>query len=87
MNHAKTDKVSGLRFFEREMNDLLLSKIALTNDMRHGIERGEFELYYQPQVSLTTGKIVGLEAWCAGTTRFKAFCRRVNLSCWPRSPD
>ncbi|ATG91020.1 EAL domain-containing protein [Methylomonas koyamae] len=62
LNHAKTDKVSGLRFFEREMNDLLLSKIALTNDMRHGIERGEFELYYQPQVSLTTGKIVGLEA-------------------------
>jgi EAL domain-containing protein (putative c-di-GMP-specific phosphodiesterase class I)/ActR/RegA family two-component response regulator len=62
LNHAKADKISSLRFFEPEMNDLLLSKIALTNDMRHGIERDEFELYFQPQVDLSTRKIIGLEA-------------------------
>ncbi len=62
LNHAKADKISNLRFFEPEMNDLLLSKIALTNDMRHGIERDEFELYFQPQVDLSTRKIIGLEA-------------------------
>lgn len=62
LNHAKTDKLSNLRFFERTMNEQLLSRIALTNDMRHAIAREEFELYYQPQVDLVTGTIIGLEA-------------------------
>lgn len=62
LNHAKTDKLSNLRFFERTMNEQLLSRIALTNDMRHAIAREEFELYYQPQVDLVTGSIIGLEA-------------------------
>lgn len=62
LTEAKNDKLSNLRFFEREMNELLLSKIALTNDIRHAIEREEFELYYQPQVELTSGALIGLEA-------------------------
>ncbi len=62
LNHAKADKTSNLRFFEQEMNDVLLSKIALTNDIRRAIEREEFELYYQPQLDLASGKITGLEA-------------------------
>ncbi|PPD30704.1 MAG: hypothetical protein CTY19_15635 [Methylomonas sp.] len=62
LNQAKADKLSNLRFFEHEMNALLLSKIALTNDMRHAIEREEFELYYQPQVELASGRVIGLEA-------------------------
>lgn len=62
LNQAKADRLSNLRFFEREMNDLLLSKIALTNDMRHAIERNEFELYYQPQVDLGNGSVTGVEA-------------------------
>jgi EAL domain-containing protein (putative c-di-GMP-specific phosphodiesterase class I) len=62
LNHAKADKVSSFRFFKQEMNELLLCRIALTNDMRHAIEREQFELYYQPQVDLATGKVIGLEA-------------------------
>ena len=62
LNHAKNDKLSSLCFFEREMNERLLSKITLTNDIRHAIDREEFELYYQPQVDLLTGKIIGAEA-------------------------
>ncbi|MBD9356023.1 response regulator [Methylomonas sp. EbA] len=83
LNHAKADKASNLRFFEREMNDLLLSKIALTNDIRHGIEREEFELYFQPQIDLGTRKIVGLEAlvrWNHPVLGFLPPGRFINLA-------
>ncbi len=36
--------------------------IALTQQMNHALEREEFQLYYQPQINITTGKIVGTEA-------------------------
>ncbi len=62
LSEAKNDKLSNLRFFEKEMNELLLSKIALINDIRHAIEREEFELYYQPQVELSSGTLIGFEA-------------------------
>lgn len=47
-------------------NDLMQEKtinyISMTNQMRHAIDNEEFVLYYQPQVDLNTGKIVGAEA-------------------------
>jgi EAL domain-containing protein (putative c-di-GMP-specific phosphodiesterase class I) len=36
--------------------------VRLAGDIRAGIERGEFELHYQPQVELATQNIVGMEA-------------------------
>jgi EAL domain-containing protein (putative c-di-GMP-specific phosphodiesterase class I) len=37
-------------------------RVAIANDLRHALESDELELYYQPQVELVTGKIVGMEA-------------------------
>jgi EAL domain-containing protein (putative c-di-GMP-specific phosphodiesterase class I) len=38
------------------------SRIALVEELRSGIARGELELYYQPQVEIASGNILGLEA-------------------------
>lgn len=38
------------------------NKVVLRADLRRAIERKEIMLYYQPQASLTTGEITGLEA-------------------------
>ncbi|MEK4509603.1 putative bifunctional diguanylate cyclase/phosphodiesterase [Paenibacillus sp. FSL K6-2524] len=38
------------------------SKVELENDMRKGLDRGEFFLEFQPQVSLDSGNTVGMEA-------------------------
>jgi len=34
----------------------------LPQDLRNGLDRRQFVLYYQPEIELTTRKIVGLEA-------------------------
>jgi diguanylate cyclase (GGDEF)-like protein len=37
-------------------------RIALVGELRHGLDRGELELHFQPQVGLHTGELVGFEA-------------------------
>lgn len=44
------------------MKEDVLKKTQLTNSLYRALERNEFVLYYQPQVSVLTQEIVGLEA-------------------------
>jgi EAL domain-containing protein (putative c-di-GMP-specific phosphodiesterase class I) len=44
------------------MNVLALERLDLEADLRRAIERGEFAVYYQPQLELSTGGIMGWEA-------------------------
>lgn len=37
-------------------------RLGLENEIRRAIDREEFKLYYQPQMDLATGKIIGAEA-------------------------
>ncbi|WNS41503.1 EAL domain-containing protein [Paenibacillus sp. MMS20-IR301] len=44
------------------MKEEMLTTTQLTNSLYRAVERNELELYYQPQVSVLTKEIVGLEA-------------------------
>jgi EAL domain-containing protein (putative c-di-GMP-specific phosphodiesterase class I) len=37
-------------------------RVTVADELRGAVARGELELHYQPQVELTTGRILGLEA-------------------------
>jgi len=49
-------------WYHREMQDLAQYKFDLQSELRQAIENGEIITWYQPQLSLQTGKIAGVEA-------------------------
>jgi diguanylate cyclase (GGDEF)-like protein len=59
---AKTEGGGAARFFEPEMDERIHLRRVLELDLQGAIARNEFELYYQPLVSLISNKVVGFEA-------------------------
>ena len=59
---AKADGRSVYRFFEPGMFAQIAARRTLESDLRSGIARGEFQLFYQPVVNIEDNRIVGLEA-------------------------
>lgn len=62
MYHAKSMGENNYTFYSSQLNEAISRKIALESGLRRAITNDEFYLYYQPQVNLKTGKIVGMEA-------------------------
>jgi diguanylate cyclase (GGDEF)-like protein/PAS domain S-box-containing protein len=49
-------------FYTQRMSVAVTEKVMLEHALREGFEKQEFELYYQPKVSLETRRVLGLEA-------------------------
>jgi EAL domain-containing protein (putative c-di-GMP-specific phosphodiesterase class I) len=59
------DKEAGrgnFQFYAQEMNARTLDRLKLEAGLRHALERNEFVLHYQPQMDISSGEIVGVEA-------------------------
>ncbi len=62
MYQAKVEGKNRYKFYEQSINDEMVKKIKLQNEIRQGIINKEFVVYYQPQVNIATEKINGVEA-------------------------
>jgi diguanylate cyclase (GGDEF)-like protein/PAS domain S-box-containing protein len=62
LHQAKLRGRGMLRFFSAEMMGRSKERLTLEAALRQSVERDELRLYYQPQVDLVSGEIVGLEA-------------------------
>jgi diguanylate cyclase (GGDEF)-like protein/PAS domain S-box-containing protein len=62
MYHAKAEGRNCLRFFTHGLRDAVLTRRAFEGEIRRAIEHQEFELFYQPQVRIADGALLGLEA-------------------------
>ncbi len=59
---AKKNGRGCFAYFSKELTILVHERITLETRLRKAIEQQEFQVFYQPQVDILTGKIVGAEA-------------------------
>ena len=57
---AKTEGRGTVRFFEPEMDARIHLRRVLEADLQGALARNEFELYYQPQIDLTSDSVIRL---------------------------
>ena len=62
MYRAKELGKGRYQVFDRGMHSRALRRLQLETDLRLAVDRREFVVYYQPIISLATGKINGFEA-------------------------
>ncbi|WP_164545421.1 bifunctional diguanylate cyclase/phosphodiesterase [Paenibacillus albus] len=62
MYQAKEEGKNTYRIYDETLNADLQQKMYIKNSLRRALDHQEFEVFYQPQIELATGRITGLEA-------------------------
>jgi diguanylate cyclase (GGDEF)-like protein/PAS domain S-box-containing protein len=62
MYHAKARGKARHELFDADMHARVRDRLGLENDLRHAVDNRDFEIHYQPIVSLGTGMCVGFES-------------------------
>jgi len=62
MYQAKDEGKNTYQFYTQEMTQKVYERLTLENSLRKALSNQEFMLYYQPQVDMSLGKVIGFEA-------------------------
>ncbi|ROU06403.1 bifunctional diguanylate cyclase/phosphodiesterase [Lysobacter enzymogenes] len=62
MYYAKQHGRNHYRFFDPTMNEGAREQLALMQDLRQAMQRGELALHYQPKYGAADGRVIGAEA-------------------------
>lgn len=62
MYKAKEAGKNTYRFYTNKMNEDAHERLSIRNGLQKAIENQEFVLYYQPQIHLNSGRVIGAEA-------------------------
>jgi predicted signal transduction protein with EAL and GGDEF domain len=61
MEHAKSGRAARPVWFDAGMERALIAQSEIEQGIRYGLEHGQFVPYFEPQVDLSTGDVVGFE--------------------------
>ncbi|MFZ6874920.1 sensor domain-containing phosphodiesterase [Undibacterium sp. Di27W] len=62
MYRAKREGRNAYRYFTQEMQERSTRHLELVNALRQALEKQQFQLHFQPQISMQTGAVLGAEA-------------------------
>ena len=62
MYRAKELGKNTYQFYSADMSARAFERLTMESSLRHALERGEFRLYYQPQIDVRSGLPIGVEA-------------------------
>ena len=62
MKRAKEKRDRQLFFYDKSLAEDANDQMRLEDEIRSGVERGEFVAVYQPKIELETGEVIGAEA-------------------------
>jgi diguanylate cyclase (GGDEF)-like protein len=62
LNQAKSAGGGRHHFWQTHMSVAVRKRLDMESDLRKALERGELQLYYQPQLNLASGQVNGVEA-------------------------
>ncbi len=62
MYHAKDLGRGNYQFFTQALNEMVATRVVIEKELRNALLNDEFELYFQPQVTLDTESLSGVEA-------------------------
>ncbi|MBL0385497.1 EAL domain-containing protein [Tumebacillus sp. ITR2] len=62
MYRAKDHGRNNVQQYESVMNVHAVERLQLEKDLRKAIEREEFRVFYQPQIDIDSGRMIGMEA-------------------------
>ncbi|WP_292053919.1 MULTISPECIES: bifunctional diguanylate cyclase/phosphodiesterase [unclassified Brevundimonas] len=62
MYRAKASVTDKVCFYEKAMDEAVRQRRRVTQGLREALEQDQFQIYYQPQVSVVDGSVTGYEA-------------------------
>lgn len=62
LNRAKEDGRDCIREYLEDFDKAVQARFQMLRDLRDALEQSQLSLYYQPQLDLKTGKVIGAEA-------------------------
>jgi EAL domain-containing protein (putative c-di-GMP-specific phosphodiesterase class I) len=79
MYHAKSRGKARHELFDADMHARAKDRLGLENDLRHAIDNNDFEVHYQPIVSLSTRMCVGFESLVRWTRNGEAISPAIFI--------